>query len=81
MTTKQFEGMKRIRNILASWSLMAFVVAFATFVICALLGCYGVLAWSGLIAVVAFAVFFSSANPHNNAKYVNSIKTYGSRTT
>lgn len=72
--------MKRVRNILASWSLMAFVVAFATFVVCALLGYYGVLAWSGPIAVVAFAVFFSSADSHNNAKYVNSIKTYGSRT-
>lgn len=67
--------MKRVRNILASWSLMAFVVAFAVFSVCAFLGFYAALLWSGLTAFVAFCVLliawclFSSKEMDSN--YLN----------
>ena len=63
--------MKGIRNIIVSGSLQTFVVSFAAFIISALVGCNGVLAWSGFAAFVAFAVFFSTADFTNNDAYVS----------
>ena len=62
--------MKRIRNILVSCSLWAFVVSFVAFIISAFTGYDSMLAWSGLIALTAFAVFFSFADFLNNDSYL-----------
>ena len=63
--------MKGIRNMIVSGSLQTFVVSFAAFIISALVGCNGVLVLSGLVASVAFAVFFSAADFTNNDAYVS----------
>ncbi len=63
-------SVKRIINILATVSLLTFVVSFATFVISAFTGFYGNLVWSGLTAFVAFSVMLVVAGSPDNATYL-----------
>jgi hypothetical protein len=61
--------MKGIKSIIATGSLLTFVVSFAVFVISILAGFYANLALSGLTAVVAFIFYIASGNP-DNATYL-----------
>lgn len=66
--------MKRIRNILATVSLLTFVVSFAAFVVSAFIGFYGNLAWSGITAFTAFAVMLVVAGTPDNATYLRNCR-------
>ena len=66
--------MKRIRNILATVSLLTFVVSFAVFVISCFLGFYGNLAWSGLIAFFAFSLMLIAVGSPDNATYLRNCR-------
>ena len=66
--------MKKIRSILATVSLLTFVVSFATFVISAFTGFYGNLVWSGLTTFVAFSVMLIVAGTPDNATYLRNLK-------
>ncbi len=78
MATKHFEGMKRIRNILASWSLVIAIMGLAVFAVCLFAHTYNkVTLWAGVVSFGAWAVFgfvslFVSSNEENKA-YLDSL--------
>ncbi|MBP3773828.1 MAG: hypothetical protein ILA34_00570 [Bacteroidaceae bacterium] len=62
--------MKGIKSILATVSLLTFVVSFAAFVVSVYAGFYASLAWLGIISFVSFFAMLIVAGTPDNATYL-----------
>ena len=63
-------SVKGIKSILATVSLLTFVVSFAAFVVSVFAGFYGSLAWLGIISFVSFFAMLIVAGTPDNATYL-----------
>ena len=66
----------KIRSVLVTVSVYAFVASYAIFIISLLLKCYDNVIWSGMTSLVSFTIIVIIAKPDNDA-YLDYLRRHG----